>query len=138
MHRFRFLVAAAAAMILTLAMTLPASAAVTTNTRFTFTFSFVNPCAPADGLITATVDVHVVVQNGGEKVLVNLHGSGTSTNGTKYEVMSNQIVDNPPGPSFSVTARPRSISAGSSDNLFSTFTFSTPPPTFSSSTVCRG
>ena len=141
MRRFRFLGAALATAVLTFAMAMPASAAVVSNETLTLPFSVINPCDPADGVITGTFNIHVVVKSnpdGSSSAHENVYGQGTSTVGTKYVVSA--IVDrtSATGSSFSFTERFHLVSAGGDDNLFITATFSSPPPTIISFTSeCR-
>lgn len=109
-----------------------ASAAVVSNERIPLALVVGNPCAPGDGPISLSGEVHVVVQqkNGTFHTRINAHGSGVGAIGTRYQ--ANAVAEGITLVGSPLSARGRLVSQGSSDNMHITFTVTVvdlgPPP----------
>ena len=117
------------------------SAAVVENRRIPVTLTnVVNSCAPNDGPITFTGEVHRVVRSqpdGSVNTRTNWHLSGVSANGTQYE-FNKTIEVNSAALITTTTARDRVISQGRSDNFHLTVTTTFPPGDVTVQSDCRG
>ena len=118
----------------------PAAGEVVENIHFTRTVTNTNPCAPEDGLLTLTFEVHGVWHQLADGTLLihgNYHGTGTTTNGTQYVVNRQEWFTNDAG-TGSGTFHLVRVSKGSGDNVQIEGTFTFPPLTVSSTFTCVG
>jgi len=138
---FARLIAVATLVIAPLLLATPGAATVVDNIHFTRTVTNANPCAPEDGPITLTFEVHGVIQQLADGTFLthgNYHGTGSSTSGTEYIVNRQEWFTTDASGSGSGTARVERISKGSSDNSQLDVTFTFPPLTVSMTFRCVG
>ena len=138
---FARLIAVATLVIAPLLLATPGAATVVDNIHFTRTVTNANPCAPEDGPITLTFEVHGVIQQLADGTFLthgNYHGTGSSTSGTEYIVNRQEWFTTDASGSGGGTARVERISKGSSDNSQLDVTFTFPPLTVSMTFRCVG
>ena len=119
----------------------PGAATVVDNIHFTRTVTNTNPCAPEDGLVTITFEVHGVIQQLADGTFLthgNYHGTGSSTSGTEYIVNRQEWFTTDASGSGGGTSHVERISKGSSDNTQLDVTFTFPPLTVSMTFRCVG
>ena len=135
------LVAVGTLVIAPLLLASPGAATVIDNIRFTRTVTNANPCAPEDGPVTLTFEVHGVIQQLADGTFLthgNYHGTGSSTSGTEYVVNRQEWFTTDASGSGGGTAHVERISKGSSDNTQLDVTFTFPPLTVSMAFRCVG
>jgi hypothetical protein len=109
--------------------------------HFTRTVTNANPCAPEDGPVTLTFEVHGVIKQLADGTFLthgNYHGTGSSTSGTEYVVNRQEWFTTDASGNGSGTATVERISKGSVDNTQLDVTFTFEPLTVSMTFRCMG